>query len=119
MEKILIIISFLFLLNSCNTQDCNGLSSSFTDYNSALIEIKKHEFSIEEETDTSESSWVKGASFFSCDSEEGFFLLKARNEEYIHQNVPVKVWREFKASDSFGTYYTKNIKGRFQLKLKK
>lgn len=118
MNKISKIFLLLILIGSCKSKNCSQVPNSFSNFNSALSEINKSNFEIEDKVNTSKSSWVKGASFFSCDSEKGFFILKTNSEKYIHQNVPIELWQEFKSTNSFGSFYTKKIKGRYQLKIK-
>ena len=79
--------------------------------------IREATFRIAEEQNTDESSWVRGAEFYSCDGVTGFFILRTDDREYIHVTVPVAVWQGFKDASSFGTYYNTNIKRRYRLGL--
>ncbi len=79
--------------------------------------IRSASFRIAEEQNTDESSWVRGAEFYSCDGATGFFILRTDDREYIHVDVPVAVWQGFKDASSFGTYYNANIKRRYRLGL--
>lgn len=106
----------LFHLNSCNNQNCKGLPNNFSSYENAVNEVKSTNFTIEDSIDTSRSSFIESASFYSCDSKTGFLLVKIKSTEYIHQNVPISVWESFKRTDSFGSFYSRNIKGKYQLK---
>jgi|ERR1035437_2393862 hypothetical protein len=98
-------------------QDCNKLPTSFTSYAQASQLIKSSTFKMHESVNTSKSSWVRGASYYSCDSNKGFLIIKTDNGEYVHQNVPVEVWRSFKNASSFGSYYDHFIKGNYRLNL--
>jgi hypothetical protein len=49
----------------------------------------------------------------------GFLIIETSKQEYIHKDVPIKVWEEFNNSTSLGKYYNRNIKNRFQLYLEK
>jgi hypothetical protein len=102
-------------LVSCNSQTCNELPTQFTSYQKALSEVKSTNFTINDIVDTSRSSLIKSASFYSCDSNVGFLLVKIKNTEYIYQNVPISVWESFKKADSFGRFYNRNVKGSYQL----
>lgn len=111
----LFVIGVLLTLISCNTISCNELPTTFNNYEQALSEIKTTDFPFEDSVDTSRSSFIKSASFYSCDSKVGYLIIGIRNTEYIYQNVPISVWEEFKEAESFGRFYNENIKGNYQL----
>lgn len=113
--KLFLIIFTVFISSSCNGQDCKALKSNFDTYESALKIIKSSEFKISENCDTNESSWINHAEYFSCDKKTGFLLIKTKLKTYIHKKVPIGKWNEFKRTKSFGNYYNRNIKNRFQL----
>ncbi len=96
---------------------CADLQTSYTSYTEAMDRIRSASFRIAEEQNTDESSWVRGAEFYSCDGATGFFILRTDDREYIHVDVPVAVWQGFKDASSFGTYYNANIKRRYRLGL--
>jgi len=106
--------SALFLIN-CSEQDCNELPSSFETYQKATELVKGAHFAIEENISTPGSSWIRSASYFSCNKTTGYFIIKTHKKEYIHDNLPVEVWKEFKNASSYGSYYSQHIKGRYQL----
>lgn len=117
MWQILLFVFTCVVLNfySCNNSSCNELPTPFNNYEQALSEIKSTEFSVEDSVDTSRSSFIESASFYSCDSKVGYLIIGIRNTEYIYQNVPISVWEDFKEADSFGRFYNENIKGNYQL----
>jgi len=120
MKKLILYISFIgfFSANiSCNNSSCNELPTQFNNYEQALSEIKSTDFSFEDSVDTSRSSFIESASFYSCDSKSGYLIIGIRNTEYIYQNVPISVWEEFKEAESFGKFYNSNIKDRYLLSL--
>ena len=110
------LFGFIVLLSSC-TGDCTKLPEEFSSYQNAIKEIKSTSFEIEESIQTSKSSWIRNAAYYSCDEKVGFMLLKTDSKEYLYQNVPLKTWVGFKNASSFGTYYNKNIKHNYSLKL--
>lgn len=112
----LLFFSFAFTF-SCNGQNCKEITTEFDSYQSALDVIKSSEFKISDNCDTSKSSWIYNAEYFSCDEESGFLLLTTKTKTYIHQNVPIKIWNEFKKAESFGSFYSIRIKGKYQLNL--
>lgn len=117
MNKLALLVSFLILFVSCSRIDCDELPNSYTSYDEAVKEIKAANFKIQEKVNTSKSSWIRGASFYSCDGNTGFFILQTDSQEYIYSDVPVDIWEGFKSADSFGSYYDYNIKHRFFFKL--
>lgn len=116
-KNIKLIIPFLLVLfsTSCSGQNCKTLNDNFTNYENALKVIKSADFSFYDNCNTSKSSWIENAKYYSCDNEIGYLLLKTKSKTYIHKKVPIEKWSEFKKSESFGKYYNQNIKKRFQL----
>ena len=118
-EKIIsILVLLLFTITSCTSQDCTELPTSFSSCKEAVSEIKSTNFTIEDSVDTSRSSFIKSAHFYSCDSEFGYIIVKIKSKEYFYQNVPVSVWKQFKKANSFGSYYNRHIKGGYNLNFK-
>lgn len=120
MKKILpaLLISLAICLISCRGIDCEQLPKTYTSHDEAAKTIKAAHFKIQENVNTSKSSWIRGASYYSCDGNLGFFILKTDNEEYLYSNVPIDVWNGFKNSNSFGEYYNEHIKHKFTINLK-
>lgn len=113
--NIIKLLVILFINNSCNSQSCNELPTHFNSYQQAVSEVKSTDFTIEDSVNTSRSSLIKSASFYSCDSNVGFLLVKIKSTEYIYENVPISVWDNFKQVESFGKFYNSNIKERYQI----
>ena len=113
-------LSQLIFYTSCSQKtSCDNLSINFKTYDKAAIEIKSADFKIEESVNTSESSWINSASYYSCDGETGYFILVANGKEYIHSGVPYLVWGKFKTAKSFGSFYNKYLKHKYTLLLNK
>ena len=91
--KLLLIVGILGLsFNSCNSQECESIPNKFDSYQIASKLINSSEFNLSEECNTSKSSWIKKAEFYSCDLNVGFLLIKTSKKTYIHSNVPLKIW---------------------------
>lgn len=112
--SILLISGFFCPING---QDCNKIPSVFSSYEQAKQIVQSATFKIKDNIDTTKSSWIRGASFYSCDGKKGFLIIKTDARDYIHQNVPIEVWRGFKNADSFGNYYNSYLKGNYRLSL--
>lgn len=117
---LIIILTLLIILlfgidRLCFGQDCNKIPSTFSSYEKAKTFVKTSVFKIKETIDTSKSSWIRGAAFYSCDGQKGFLIIKTDKKDYIHQNVPIEIWREFKSATSFGSYYSNYIRGNYKL----
>ena len=113
----LTLLGVVFNFNSCDSASCTDLPTNFTSYQKAVSEIKSANFTIEDNLDTSRSSIIRNAFFYSCNSKTGFLLVKIKSTEYIYQNVPISVWENFKEAGSFGRFYNNNIKGNYTLKI--
>ena len=106
------------MIRPCHGQDCNKLPNVFTSYSRAITLVQNSTFKIQEAANTSGSSWITSANYYSCDGKTGFLIYTTnRGYQYIHKGVPVEVWKEFKNAPSKGTYYDYNIKHRYQLRL--
>ena len=115
MNKIIQLFSLFlfFLFSACRGVNCDQLPKHFSSYQDAEEKIKATHFKLEESVNTSKSSWVRGASFYSCDETVGFFILKTDNQDYLYSGVPMEIWEGFKNADSFGSYYDHNIKDKY------
>ncbi len=118
MKPYLLSIILSTILFSCNGQDCSKIPQTFQTYAEAKRTIAATNFALTENLNTSKSSWIRSAQFFSCDSRKGFMIFKTDKEEYIHQDLPISIWNNFKQAVSFGSFYSSNIKKKYQLKLR-
>lgn len=73
------------------------------------------DFNFIDDLDTSGSSWIRSAKYYSCDNIVGYLIFTTDKKEYIHINVPLEVWQQFKEASSFGRFYNQNIKYKYQL----
>ena len=119
--KLILVLTFTFslLFSNCRRKNCEQLSNNFGTFNEAINKIKSTRFRIEEEVNTSRSSWVKWASFYSCDGNYGYFILKTDKEEYLYSGMPYIIWQQFKDASSFGVFYNEKIKHQYILQLAK
>lgn len=113
--KYLLLCLFGFLVISCNSQNCSELKENFTSYEKAKKYINNTNFTFSDNCNTSKSSWIKGAEFYSCDNKSGYFLIETKKKTYIHKDLPKEIWNKFKKADSFGKFYNSRIKGKYQL----
>jgi len=118
MNRVLYLLLTLFVF-SCKGQSCENLKDSFKTFKEAQFSILETKFSLEDSLDTSKSSWIKEANYFSCDDEFGYLILETSTKKYIFKKVPLKVWEGFKKADSFGKYYSQSIRGKYQFILNK
>lgn len=119
MKNLIIYLLLYISFSACGQVDCNKLQSNFKSYSEAENKIKKTKFTLSESVNTSKSSWIRGAYYYSCDKKFGFFIIKTDKQNYIHKDLPISVWNGFKNANSFGSYYDRNIKHRHQLYLTK
>jgi hypothetical protein len=95
--------------------DCEELPSSFYSYEEALERIFKANFRYSDKISITSSSWIRSAAFYSCDGYLGFFIIKTDKQYYIHKDLPIEIWRSFKNSNSYGSYYSHYIKSNYQM----
>ena len=116
MKQILAIL-LVFIFSNLQGQNCSTINTDFDSYESALKIIKSYEFKFSESCNTKKSSWIYNAEYFSCNKKTGFLLIKTKSKTYIHKEVPIETWNNFKKAESFGKYYSKNIKSHYRLVL--
>jgi hypothetical protein len=115
MKKLILLTCLLFLITSLQAQSCKDLPTNFNSYSEAVNRIEKATFQIKDKVTCYNSSWISKATYHSCDGKTGYFILYAQNgKSYIHKGVPLNIWKQFKVADSHGSYYSKNIKGKYQ-----
>lgn len=112
-----IVIMGILIFPFCSiNKTCSNDDFSFDSYDSALRGIKSTSFTYYDEFEPS-NDWMGTVTFFSCDKKDGFLIIEIRHEEYIYQEVPIKIWKNFKAAESPGSFYSRNIKGNYQFQL--
>lgn len=112
--KYLIIVLFSFLSITCHSQSCDSLPAHYSSYRQAVKTVRHTHFKLHETCNTSSSSWIRTAEYYSCDGQTGYFLIKTDKHWYIHAGMPVEVWEGFKNADSRGLYYNYHIKHKYQ-----
>ena len=105
-----------FIAVSCTSQNCETINSNFSSYGEAVKTVRGADFNFTDKCDT-KSSWIKSAKYYSCDNVKGYLIFKTDKKTYIHKDLSLDVWRKFKNAESIGSYYARNIKGRYQLKI--
>jgi hypothetical protein len=118
MKSIFILFFLQLSLFVCYSQDCRSLPSKFNSYEQAKSKVKHTHFKYSDRINTTKSSWIRGASYYSCDGLSGYLIIQTNRNDYIHQGVPIKIWSEFKNAASFGSFYNSQIKNRYKLQLK-
>lgn len=112
----IITLLFFFILTSCGN-NCDEIPNSFSNYDRAKEIVLSSNFKLTDKADVSGSSWITSAKYFSCDDLSGFFVIETGNRTYIHQDMPYEVWENFKNANSKGSFYSRHIRGNYQLKL--
>ena len=110
----------VIILYSCskekqNISDCSEIKLPFTTYKEATNTVNSVDFNFTDEGYTSKSSWIRSAKYYSCDGKMGYMVYTTDKKEYIHLDVPIETWEEFKNAESFGRYYNNNIKHKYRL----
>jgi hypothetical protein len=126
--RFFLFISAAVLFHSCSSQyaeesalvsaSCASLPAAFSTYDEALETIQSADFPLIDHVNTSRSSWIRAASYYSCNQQTGFLIISTDGGSYVYDAVPLDIWYEFKVAPSFGSYYNARIKNRFILKLK-
>jgi len=110
-NKFLYLFFLLFLLGSCSNNSCKDLPETFLDYETAITQIRNTSFTTSDEF--TNDSWISKAEYYSCDGNSGFCIIEMNSREYIYDNMPIEVWENFKAADSKGRFFNRQIKHRY------
>lgn len=97
--------------------DCESMQTSFSTYEEAEKIIEQTTFTFHETINTPSSSWIRSASFYSCDQRIGYLIIFTDQRNYIHKNVPLYLWLNFKDASSYGSFYNQNFKNQYQFSL--
>jgi len=95
--------------------NCESIPSRFSSYNQAITSVRSAKFRISESVNTSSSSVITSANFYSCDAEKGFLIIGINNRPYIHTGIPKKLWQAFKQASSFGSFYNTYIRNKYRV----
>ena len=113
-----VLSTLLIGITACKGVDCgNIIKRKYNNYDEIIKVIEDANFVFTDDCETNKSSWIRDAKFYSCDNKKGYLLIRTDNETYIHKSVPKKIWFEFKKSSSFGGYYNRKVRYRYQLRL--
>lgn len=115
--KKLVLILVVICIASCKGQNCEDISTTFANYKEVISVIKSTNFTLEDDVNTSNSSWIRKANYYSCDNITGFFVLKTDKKNYVFEKVPISVWKQFKNADSYGKFYNSKIRNKYHLYL--
>ena len=104
----------LFYFSACNTTNCSKLDFCNLSADEMVFEIEEIDFEYHDTADTSESSWIREAKYYSCDGELGYFMLETDDKVYLHKDVPLRLWLGFKRSNSYGRFYNDQLKRKYE-----
>ena len=116
-KKIFLIFFLLLPISGFTQNNCKDLPKTFNNYNEALTKVRNAKFSFIDNVNTSRSSFINSAYYYSCDGITGFMIIGLNNHQYIHKDLPMKIWLSFKSASSFGAFYTQNIRNKYRLTL--
>jgi len=108
-------MNFIFVISY--SQTCADLPIHFASYKQAIDTIENFSFQMSDGANTYNNHWIKSAHFYSCSGDLGILILKTDTSEYIHANVPIVLWLQFKDTDSSDSFYNANIKNKYIFKL--
>jgi hypothetical protein len=118
MFKLIFIYCSLVLLTACSKNGCDNLPDQFSSYEEAERKIEATEFNVRQEIRTPESSWIYGATFYSCDGELGYLEVETDHGSYYLKDVPKHVWEAFQATEATGKFFNEVLRGNYLLELR-
>ena len=116
MFKLLILLWFLNFGDAPTS--CEDLPTYYYSYARALSTVKNTSFSFDDAANTTGSSWVRALHYYSCDYQTGYLIMRTDKKEYLHNRVPMKIWKQLKNTQSKGEFYNQFIRHRYALNLR-
>ena len=89
------ILFLLFVLSSCG-QSCKELPSSYKNYEEAKTIVLSTDFKFTDDCDTSESSFITSADYYSCDRLTGYFIVGMNDKNTFSRICLMKFGRVLK-----------------------
>ena len=109
----LLVFFLTIALCTCKQSSCDSIPREFSSFEEAIKFIKNANFKFKEATNTSKSSWILSATYFSCNEDSGYVIVGMQKNEYLYQGIPKSLWEEFKNAKSLGQFYDENIRGKY------
>ena len=111
-------ISILFLfflgsLTSCTSQNCLDEYKAFTSFEELKNYVKE---SFDCKTTKPKSSWIDKLYYCECGNDKGYLIMETKRKSYIHKPISSITWNELQDSDDVGSYYARNIKGKYKIR---
>ncbi len=117
MKKILL-IALLILYSYSSVHAEKGCAN--TDFHTNLVSqhdlihtLESSELEFVQTIETNAARGVLKASYYYCDKDHGFLLVKFHDRELLYKDVPLKTWFEFKFAESTDSYFIEEIKYAF------
>jgi len=115
-HEIFILLLTSLLISSCSKYNCNNLPTKFKSYSEATSVIRNTNCNVDQKIRTRKSSWIRKAEYCGCHNKQGYLIIQTDRQSYIHEDLPMEIWLQFKDAQSYGSYYSKYIKGKYQFK---
>lgn len=114
MKQLIVFLFIIFHLGIFG-QNCSNAPNHFDSYEEAEEFVYSHEFEFSKTCNTSSSSWITCAKWYSCDGVTGYFLICIGQKTYLHTGLPLYIFQNLCNSTSIGSYYDTYIRGRYRL----
>lgn len=117
MKKTLLLVALIFagIILNAQIDNCSHTNTNWKSDKEAIVSIENESFANTDEVFGKEGSWLKSVHFFSCNEDFGFLIVKGNKKDFVHQNVPTKVWETLKTAKSKGGYYNFYVKNIYKL----
>lgn len=107
-HTIAIVLIISFVAKAGNNHD-NSKASKSDSQKELLQMLNKSDIKFEASLENDVVRGIQSASYY-FDGNSGLLYVKFHDKELVYKDVPLKVWMEWKFSDSITSYYKQNIK---------
>ena len=95
--------------------DCDSLSIASLSIDEAISKIENSKFRFQQQFKISRTFGVMNARYYSCDGESGYLIMLVDKINYLYLKIPKSVWDKLITSSDINTFYTIEIKEKYDV----
>lgn len=103
-------LTLLLFVSSCTSQNCLYDYKAFTSYQQLNDYVKEN---FDSKTVNPKSSWIDKLYYCGCGEGKGYLVMETKRKSYSHRPMSIAIWEELQVSDDVGSYYAREIKGKY------
>jgi hypothetical protein len=93
--------------------NCDSMVIDLPELEVALEIIGHTVFRFQQNVKINRETGFREASFFSCDNQDGYMVIKYHDSIFLYSSIPKSIWESMVSSGNPGVFYEQNIRGSF------